>query len=42
MPALTPDVLAVPYHPGGSLYARNPPMVPGYKQQLDFGREDAH
>lgn len=31
--------LAVPYYPGGSLYQRNPPMVP-MKQQMDWGRED--
>ena len=31
---------AVPYYPGGSLYARNPPFSKELHQQLDFGRED--
>ncbi|CAL8470811.1 g10353 [Coccomyxa elongata] len=34
-----PDPYIVPYHPGGSLYARNPPFPRELKQQLDFGRE---
>ncbi|KAK9842284.1 hypothetical protein WJX81_004547 [Elliptochloris bilobata] len=38
---LHPDPYIVPYYPGGSLYERNPPVVP-VKQQLDWGREDAH
>ncbi|EIE22808.1 complex 1 family protein-like protein [Coccomyxa subellipsoidea C-169] len=36
-----PDPYIVPYHPGGSLYARNPPFPKELKQQLDFGRETA-
>ncbi|KAK9829644.1 hypothetical protein WJX72_007056 [[Myrmecia] bisecta] len=35
-----PDPYIVPYRPGGSLYARNPPIEKGLHQQLDFGRED--
>ncbi|CAK0782715.1 hypothetical protein CVIRNUC_005910 [Coccomyxa viridis] len=35
-----PDPYIVPYYPGGSLYARNPPFSKELHQQLDFGRED--
>ena len=34
-----PDLYTVPYRPGGTLYARNPPVSPELHQQLDFGRE---
>ncbi|CAL5220140.1 g2098 [Coccomyxa viridis] len=34
-----PDPYIVPYYPGGSLYARNPPFPEEMHQQLDFGRE---
>ena len=34
-----PDFYTVPYRPGGTLYARNPPVSPELHQQLDFGRE---
>jgi len=30
---------AVPYRPGGSMYARNPPFDPSVHIHLDFGRE---
>lgn len=35
-----PDPYIVPYYPGGSLYARNPPVQPEYTQTMDFTRED--
>ena len=34
-----PDPYRVPYRPGGTLYARNPPLSPDLHQQYDFGRE---
>ena len=34
-----PDPYTVPYRPGGTLYARNPPLPAGLHQQYDFGRE---
>lgn len=34
-----PDVYKVPYRPGGTLYARNPPVDPRLHQEFDFGRE---
>lgn len=37
-----PDLYTVPYRPGGTLYARNPPVSSELHQQLDFGREGAH
>ena len=33
---------AVPYRPGGSMYARNPPFDPSVHIHLDFGREGGH
>ncbi|KAL3161409.1 hypothetical protein ABBQ32_010299 [Trebouxia sp. C0010 RCD-2024] len=35
-----PDPYIVPYYPGGSLYARNPPVQPEYTHTLDFTREE--
>lgn len=35
-----PDPYIVPYYPGGSLYARNPPVQKEYTQTLDFTREE--
>jgi hypothetical protein len=37
-----PDPYITPYRPGGSLYARNPPLPEGVKIHLDFGREGGH
>ncbi|KDD73216.1 hypothetical protein H632_c2416p0 [Helicosporidium sp. ATCC 50920] len=37
-----PDPYIVPYRPGGSLYARNPPFPKEIKMYLDFGREGGH
>lgn len=34
-----PDPYIVPYRPGGSMFARNPPFAPGTSIHLDFGRE---
>lgn len=34
-----PDPYIVPYRPGGSLYARNPPWDSEMHRQPDFGRE---
>ncbi|PRW45557.1 NADH dehydrogenase [ubiquinone] 1 beta subcomplex subunit 9 [Chlorella sorokiniana] len=34
-----PDPYIVPYRPGGSMYARNPPFDPSVHIHLDFGRE---
>lgn len=34
-----PDPYIVPYRPGGSLFARNPPMPEEMSIQLDFTRE---
>lgn len=34
-----PDVYKVPYRPGGTLYARNPPVDARLHQEFDFGRE---
>ncbi len=34
-----PDIYKVPYRPGGTLYARNPPVDPRLHQEFDFGRE---
>jgi len=34
-----PDPYTVPYRPGGSLYARNPPVPEAVNVHLDFGRE---
>lgn len=36
------DLLARPPHPGGSLYARNPPMPKEMVHHPDFGREGFH
>eukprot|EP00887_Chlorella_sp_A99_P002205 scaffold21.g2205.t1 len=35
---LHPDPYIVPYRPGGSMYARNPPLPKEIKMHLDFGR----
>ena len=35
-----PDPYNVPYRPGGSMFARNPPFETGHSIQLDFGREE--
>lgn len=37
-----PDPYIVPYRPGGSMFARNPPFVEGTKIHLDFGKEGHH
>ncbi|KAL6768525.1 NUOB22 [Auxenochlorella protothecoides x Auxenochlorella symbiontica] len=37
-----PDPYIVPYRPGGSLYARNPPFPDGISMHMDFGREGGH
>lgn len=37
-----PDPYIVPYRPGGSMFARNPPFVDGTAIHLDFGREGSH
>jgi NADH dehydrogenase (ubiquinone) 1 beta subcomplex subunit 9 len=37
-----PDPYIVPYRPGGSMFARNPPFVEGTSIHLDFGREGHH
>ena len=37
-----PDPYIVPYRPGGSMFARNPPFVEGTGIHLDFGREGHH
>lgn len=34
-----PDPYIVPYRPGGSMFARNPPFENGTSIHLDFGRE---
>lgn len=34
-----PDPYRVPYRPGGTLYARNPPLDGRLHQEFDFGRE---
>jgi len=34
-----PDPYIVPYRPGGSMFARNPPFAPETKIHLDFGKE---
>ncbi|KAL4855791.1 NADH dehydrogenase [ubiquinone] 1 beta subcomplex subunit 9 [Chlorella vulgaris] len=39
---LHPDPYIVPYRPGGSLYARNPPFDPAVSIHMDFGREGGH
>ncbi|KAL4444703.1 hypothetical protein ABPG77_002520 [Micractinium sp. CCAP 211/92] len=39
---LHPDPYIVPYRPGGSMYARNPPFDPSVHIHLDFGREGGH
>jgi hypothetical protein len=33
---------AVPYRPGGSMYARNPPYDPSIHIHFNFGREGGH
>lgn len=38
-PCPAPAPCAVPYRPGGSMYARNPPFDPSVHIHLDFGRE---
>jgi NADH dehydrogenase (ubiquinone) 1 beta subcomplex subunit 9 len=37
-----PDPYIVPYRPGGSLFARNPPFQAGHTIQLDFGRGETN
>ena len=37
-----PDPYIVPYRPGGSMFARNPPFADGTAIHLDFGREGQH
>ncbi len=37
-----PDPYIVPYRPGGSMFARNPPFESGHSIHLDFGREGSH
>ncbi|KAG7671149.1 hypothetical protein Ndes2526B_g02392 [Nannochloris sp. 'desiccata'] len=37
-----PDPYIVPYRPGGSMYARNPPFPQDIHIHLDFGREGGH
>jgi len=34
-----PDPYIVPYRPGGSMFARNPPFAEETKIHLDFGKE---
>ncbi|CAM6039551.1 unnamed protein product [Sphagnum compactum] len=37
-----PDPYIVPWSPGGSKYARNPPVPPVIELVNDFGRESSH
>ena len=37
-----PDPYIVPYRPGGSMFARNPPFESGQSIHLNFGREGSH